>query len=151
MLLTAARGGEKDGPQGPHKIQGMGAGLVPKVLDLELVDEVQAVHSDAAMAMANRMWLEEGLPVGVSAGAIVEAAVRVMSRPEMAGKLCVAIVPSFGERYFTQCGPRAGLEPPRDPTRPITTGAPHVHPAPDAVVPRHAAPCSTKPRSRRRP
>ena len=67
----------------------------------QVIDEVQAVHSDDAMVMANRMWLEEGLPVGVSAGAIMEAAVRVMSRDEMAGKLCVAIVPSFGERYFT--------------------------------------------------
>ena len=51
--------------------------------------------------MTSRLWLDEGLPVGVSAGAIVAAAVRVMSRPEMKGKLCVAILPSFGERYFT--------------------------------------------------
>jgi cysteine synthase A len=101
MLITAARGGEKIGDQGPHKIQGMGAGLVPAVLDINILDEVVPVHSDDAMAMANRLWLEEGLPVGVSAGAIMAAAVRVMSRPEMEGKLCVAIVPSFGERYFT--------------------------------------------------
>jgi len=101
MLLTAAKGGEKIGEQGPHKIQGMGAGLVPQVLDLDLVNEVVPIHSEEAMAMASRMWLEEGLPVGVSAGAIMSAAVKVMSRPEMAGKLCVAIVPSFGERYFT--------------------------------------------------
>mmetsp|Transcript_41506 Transcript_41506/g.93599 ORF Transcript_41506/g.93599 Transcript_41506/m.93599 type:complete len:266 (+) Transcript_41506:717-1514(+) len=101
MLLTAARGGEKIGEQGPHKIQGMGAGIVPQVLDLGVVDEVVPVHSEAAMAMTSRLWLEEGLPVGVSSGAIVEAAVRVMRRPEMKGKLCVAILPSFGERYFT--------------------------------------------------
>eukprot|EP00614_Pseudopedinella_elastica_P040126 CAMPEP_0181281044 /NCGR_PEP_ID=MMETSP1097-20121128/13326_1 /TAXON_ID=35684 /ORGANISM="Pseudopedinella elastica, Strain CCMP716" /LENGTH=288 /DNA_ID=CAMNT_0023383717 /DNA_START=153 /DNA_END=1019 /DNA_ORIENTATION=- len=101
MLLTAARGGEKIGEQGPHKIQGMGAGIIPQVLDLGVVDEVVPVHSEAAMAMTSRLWLEEGLPVGVSSGAIVEAAVRVMRRPEMKGKLCVAILPSFGERYFT--------------------------------------------------
>eukprot|EP01062_Namystynia_karyoxenos_P056496 TRINITY_DN47466_c0_g1_i1.p1 TRINITY_DN47466_c0_g1~~TRINITY_DN47466_c0_g1_i1.p1 ORF type:complete len:392 (+),score=113.57 TRINITY_DN47466_c0_g1_i1:65-1177(+) len=101
MLLTKAKGGEAIGEQGPHKIQGMGAGLVPKVIDLSLVDEIQAVHSNDAMEMANRIWLEEGLPVGVSAGAIVTAAVRVMSRAEMEGKLAVCIIPSFGERYFT--------------------------------------------------
>ena len=101
MLLTAAKGGEKIGPQGPHKIQGMGAGMVPKVLNLDLVDEVYPVHSDEAMAMANRIWLEEGLPVGVSSGAIVAAAVKVMERDEMKGKTCVVIIPSFGERYFT--------------------------------------------------
>jgi hypothetical protein len=58
--------------------------------------------------MTSRLWLEEGLPLGVSAGAIVSAAVQVMSRPEMAGKLCVVILPSFGERYFTvnrNCAP----------------------------------------------
>lgn len=101
MLLTAAKGGEKIGDQGPHMIQGMGAGLVPPVIDLGLIDEIQPVHSQEAMEMANRIWLEEGLPVGVSAGAIVAAAVKVMSRPEMEGKLAVAIIPSFGERYFT--------------------------------------------------
>jgi len=101
MLLTEAKGGEKLGPQGPHKIQGMGAGLIPKVLDLSLVDEVVPIHSDEAMEIANRLWLDEGLPVGVSAGAIIAAATRVMALPEMEGKLCVAIIPSFGERYFT--------------------------------------------------
>lgn len=100
MLLTEAKGGEKIGDQGPHKIQGMGAGLVPKVLDLDMIDEVYPVHSDDAMEMANELWMI-GLPVGVSAGAIVKAAVDVCKRPESDGKLCVAIIPSFGERYFT--------------------------------------------------
>ena len=101
MLLTAAKGGEKVGPQGPHRIQGMGAGFIPPVVDLDMINEVAAVHSDDAQAMTSRLWLEEGLPLGVSAGAIVAAATRVMRRPEMRGKLCVAILPSFGERYFT--------------------------------------------------
>ena len=100
MLLTAEKGGEKRGEQGPHKIQGMGAGLVPKVLDLDLIDEVVPIHSDAAMAMTNELWLT-GLPVGVSSGAIVAAAVEVLKRPESANKIAVAIIPSFGERYFS--------------------------------------------------
>jgi len=101
MLLTKAKGGEAIGEQGPHKIQGMGAGLVPQVLDLSLIDEVVPVHSEEAMQMCQRIWLEEGLPVGVSAGAIVSAAVKVLSRPEFEGKMGVCIIPSFGERYFT--------------------------------------------------
>lgn len=100
MLITAARGGEKLGPQGPHKIQGMGAGIVPKVLDLSLLDEVVPIHSDTAMAMTNDLWMM-GLPTGVSAGAIVAAAVDVLKRPEHAHKTAVCIIPSFGERYFT--------------------------------------------------
>jgi cysteine synthase A len=100
MLITDAKGGEKIGEQGPHKIQGMGAGLVPDVLELGLLDEVVPCHSDDAMKMANDLWMI-GLPVGVSAGAIVSAAAKVCARPESAGKLCVAIIPSFGERYFT--------------------------------------------------
>jgi len=98
MLITAAKGGEKIGPQGPHRIQGMGAGLVPKVLDLDLVDEVVPIHSDDAQNMTSELWLT-GLPVGVSSGAIVSAAVDVCKRSP--GKMVVAIIPSFGERYFT--------------------------------------------------
>jgi len=100
MLITAAKGGEKIGPQGPHRIQGMGAGIIPKVLDLDIIDDVVPVHSDNAEAMAHEMWMI-GLPVGASAGAIVSAGVEVCKRPETAGKLVVAIIPSFGERYFT--------------------------------------------------
>lgn len=100
MLLTAAKGGVKRGEQGPHKIQGMGAGLIPDVLDLDIIDEVVAIHSDKAMATCKDMWLM-GIPVGVSAGAIAAAALEVCRRPESANKVAVCIVPSFGERYFT--------------------------------------------------
>lgn len=80
--------------------QGMGAGLLPAVLDLEMLDEIVPVHSDEAMAMANELWMI-GLPVGVSAGAIVEAAVQVCGRSDFSNKTAVCIIPSFGERYFT--------------------------------------------------
>jgi cysteine synthase len=100
MLLTEAKGGAKVGPQGPHKIQGMGAGLIPAVLDLNMVDEVVAVHSDQAMEMAHHLWLM-GIPVGVSSGAIFQAAVQVCQRSENANKVAVCIMPSFGERYFS--------------------------------------------------
>mmetsp|Transcript_33637 Transcript_33637/g.62157 ORF Transcript_33637/g.62157 Transcript_33637/m.62157 type:complete len:359 (-) Transcript_33637:201-1277(-) len=100
MLITEAKGGKKEGPQGPHKIQGMGAGIIPGTLDLDMVDEVVAIHSDEACKYSKELWLM-GLPAGVSAGAIVGAAVGVCKRPEMNGKFVVAIIPSFGERYFT--------------------------------------------------
>ena len=98
MLLTEAKGGEKEGEQGPHKIQGMGAGLIPGVLDLDYVDEVVAVHSDDAMATTSDLWMM-GIPTGVSAGAIVNAAVQVAT--DHPNSTIVCIVPSFGERYFT--------------------------------------------------
>lgn len=100
MLLTDAKGGEKIGAQGPHKIQGMGAGLIPAVLDLDIIDEVVPIHSDTATDMTKDLWMM-GLPVGVSSGAIVAAAVEVLKRPESANKMAVCIIPSFGERYFT--------------------------------------------------
>ena len=100
MLLTEAKGGEKIGPQGPHRIQGMGAGLVPPILDLELVDRVVPVHSDSATDMALELW-KMGLPLGISSGAIVQAAVEVCQEKDSEGKMVVAILPSFGERYFT--------------------------------------------------
>jgi cysteine synthase A len=76
------------------------AGIIPGILDIDLLDEVVAVHSDDAMKMTHALWMM-GVPTGVSAGAIVEAAVQVCSRTQSENKNVVCIIPSFGERYFT--------------------------------------------------
>ena len=89
------------GPPAPHPIQGIGAGFVPSILDRTVIDDVVQVSNDDAFAMARRIAKDEGIPVGISSGAALVAAFDLASRPDMAGKTVVAIIPSFAERYIS--------------------------------------------------
>ncbi|OPX25083.1 MAG: cysteine synthase A [Planctomycetales bacterium 4484_123] len=99
-VLSQTLAGQPPQP-GPHKIQGIGAGFVPKVLNLEVVDEVIAIEQEEALDWARRAARLEGLFVGISSGAALRAADIVAARPQSAGKVIVAILPSYGERYLS--------------------------------------------------
>lgn len=90
-----------EGTKGPHKIQGIGAGFIPDVLDTNLIDEVVKIGNDAAFGTAKHVAAADGVPVGISSGAAIAASLIVGARPDMKGKRIVTIIPSFAERYLS--------------------------------------------------
>jgi cysteine synthase A len=99
-MITAAKSGEEP-RHGPHKIQGIGAGFVPKNLDLTMVDQVEQVTSDEAITWAHKLMQQEGILAGISSGAAMAVAHRLSQQKEHQGKMIVAILPDSGERYLT--------------------------------------------------
>lgn len=99
-MIRAAKDG-KEPQHAPHKIQGIGAGFIPKTLDLDMVDQVEAVSNEDAMAWAHRLMKEEGILAGISSGAAMAAAERVANQPGNAGKMIVVILPDSAERYLS--------------------------------------------------
>jgi cysteine synthase len=89
------------GPPGPHKIQGIGAGFVPDILDRSLIDEVVRIGNETAFKIAREVAKLEGMPVGISAGAAIAAGIEIGNRPDMAGKMIVIVLPDFAERYLS--------------------------------------------------